>query len=52
MVAWVLSHTGSGIKDVSAHNKALKMADRAQRRMNKMAKVRLAVLIAPCAAAC
>ncbi|GLI62245.1 hypothetical protein VaNZ11_004840 [Volvox africanus] len=30
---------GSGLKDVAQRNKGIKMADRAQRRMNKMAKV-------------
>ncbi|EFJ51403.1 hypothetical protein VOLCADRAFT_57006 [Volvox carteri f. nagariensis] len=30
---------GSGVKDVAQRNKGIKMADRAQRRMNKMAKV-------------
>ena len=29
---------GSGLKDVTMRNKALKMADKAQWRMNKMAK--------------
>jgi hypothetical protein len=30
---------GSGLKDPVMRNKGIKMADRAQRRMNKMAKV-------------
>jgi nucleolar GTP-binding protein len=30
--------SGSGLKDASQRNRALKMADTAQRRMNKMAK--------------
>jgi hypothetical protein len=30
---------GSGVKDVTQRNKGIKMADRAQWRMNKMAKV-------------
>jgi nucleolar GTP-binding protein len=29
----------SGLRDVSMSNKALQMADKAQRRMNKMAKI-------------
>lgn len=30
---------GSGLKDVTMRNKGIKMADKAQRRMNKMAKI-------------